>query len=160
MKKRRLIIPVHIARYELVDDSDGAGKYRGGLGLQTGLPALITRFRSLSSRTETNGALGGCSAETPGEIARYTLNPDGEATKTRLKSHRPTEAGGIWCGCSPVGVVGYGPAVERDPQLVLRDVHEGKVSLHRAREIYRVAIDTGHLDRGRDGNREGYGHGV
>ena len=26
--------PVHIARYELVDDSDGAGKYRGGLGLQ------------------------------------------------------------------------------------------------------------------------------
>ena len=26
--------PVHIARYELVDDSDGAGKFRGGLGLQ------------------------------------------------------------------------------------------------------------------------------
>ena len=36
---------------------------------------------------------------------------------------------------------GYGPASDRDPHLVLRDVHEGKVSLQRAREIYRVAID-------------------
>ena len=36
---------------------------------------------------------------------------------------------------------GYGPSIERDPQLVLRDVHEGKVSLERAREVYRVAID-------------------
>ena len=36
---------------------------------------------------------------------------------------------------------GYGPSTERDPQLVLRDVHEGKVSVERAREVYRVAID-------------------
>ena len=36
---------------------------------------------------------------------------------------------------------GYGPSAERDPQLVLRDVHEGKVSIERAREVYRVAID-------------------
>ena len=36
---------------------------------------------------------------------------------------------------------GYGPPVEREPLLVLRDVREGKVGLERAREIYRVAID-------------------
>ena len=37
---------------------------------------------------------------------------------------------------------GYGPALERDPELVLRDVREGKVSFERAREVYGTAIDT------------------
>lgn len=32
---------------------------------------------------------------------------------------------------------------ERDPALVLRDVRDGKVSPERAREVYRVAVDTG-----------------
>ena len=36
---------------------------------------------------------------------------------------------------------GYGPPEERDPNLVCRDVREGKVSLERAREIYKVAVD-------------------
>ena len=37
---------------------------------------------------------------------------------------------------------GYGPPEERDPALVLRDVREGKVSVERAREVYKVAVDT------------------
>ena len=37
---------------------------------------------------------------------------------------------------------GYGPPEERDPQAVLTDVGEGKVSPERAREVYGVAIDS------------------
>jgi N-methylhydantoinase B/oxoprolinase/acetone carboxylase alpha subunit len=37
---------------------------------------------------------------------------------------------------------GYGRPEERDPQLVLRDVREGKVSVAQARDVYRVALDT------------------
>jgi N-methylhydantoinase B len=37
---------------------------------------------------------------------------------------------------------GYGPAWQRDPELVVRDVREGKVSPERARGVYGVAIDT------------------
>jgi hypothetical protein len=37
---------------------------------------------------------------------------------------------------------GYGPAEQRDPAKVLKDVRDGKVSLERARDIYRVEIDT------------------
>ena len=37
---------------------------------------------------------------------------------------------------------GYGPPGERDPELVLNDVREGKVSIGRARDIYGVVIDT------------------
>ena len=38
---------------------------------------------------------------------------------------------------------GYGPPAERDPALVLRDVREAKVSLERARAVYKVAVDPG-----------------
>ena len=41
---------------------------------------------------------------------------------------------------------GYGPAEEREPERVLRDVLEGKVSAERARELYRVAIVDRRLD--------------
>ena len=37
---------------------------------------------------------------------------------------------------------GYGPAANRDPERVLRDVRDGKVSQARAAEVYRVAVDT------------------
>ena len=36
---------------------------------------------------------------------------------------------------------GYGPAEDRDPDAVLRDVRDGKVSLERARQIYGVIVD-------------------
>ena len=38
---------------------------------------------------------------------------------------------------------GYGPAAEREPERVLQDVIEGKVSVERARGVYKVAIDLG-----------------
>ena len=40
------------------------------------------------------------------------------------------------------GGAGYGNPIERDPQAVLKDVRNEKVSPQRAREIYGVSIDT------------------
>ena len=131
--------PVHIARYELVDDSDGAGKYRGGLGLRRDyLFDHEVSFTILADRDRWGpwGLFGG----DDGEIARYVLNPDNEATKLGSKVTVQLKPGDVICVQS-CGGGGYGPSVERDPQLVLQDVHEGKVSLERAREVYRVAID-------------------
>ena len=131
--------PVHIARYELVDDSDGAGKYRGGLGLQRDyLFDHEVSFTILADRDRWGpwGLFGGDA----GEIARYTLNPDNEAIKLGSKVTVQLKPGDVM-RVQSCGGGGYGPASDRDPHLVLRDVHEGKVSLQRAREIYRVAID-------------------
>jgi len=41
---------------------------------------------------------------------------------------------------------GYGPPGDRDPEHVLRDVREGKVSRERARDEYLVAIDRDAVD--------------
>ena len=38
------------------------------------------------------------------------------------------------------GAGGYGPAAEREPDLVARDVRDGKVSVKRARDVYRVSV--------------------
>jgi N-methylhydantoinase B len=43
------------------------------------------------------------------------------------------------------GLGGYGNPYERDPQSVLHDVSEGKISLARARTVYGVVIDPHNL---------------
>jgi N-methylhydantoinase B len=48
--------------------------------------------------------------------------------------------------CRTCGGGGYGPPGERDPELVARDVREGKVSAARASEVYRVAVVEGAVD--------------
>ena len=131
--------PFSIARYELVEDSDGAGKFRGGLGLRRDyLFDHEVSFTILADRDKWGpwGLFGG----EAGEIARYTLNPDAEAIRLGSKVTVQLKPGDIM-RVESCGGGGYGSSTERDPQLVLRDVHEEKVSLERARAVYRVAID-------------------
>ena len=131
--------PFSIARYELVDDSDGAGKFRGGLGLRRDYCFdHEVSFTILADRDKW-GPWGLFDGDA-GEIAHYTLNPDAEATKLISKVTVQLKPGDI-VRVESCGGGGYGPSAERDPELVLRDVHEGKVSVERAREVYRVAID-------------------
>ncbi len=70
-----------------------------------------------------------------------------DGVETRLGSKSTTEvvAGDI-VSVRSCGGGGYGPPEERDPERVLRDVLEGKVSVQRAREEYRVAIEDRRLD--------------
>jgi N-methylhydantoinase B len=73
-------------------------------------------------------------------VARYVLNPDGKAVKLGSKVTVQLQPGDVM-RIQSCGGGGYSLPEERDPQLVLRDVREGKVSLERAREIYFVEID-------------------
>jgi N-methylhydantoinase B len=133
--------PVRITRYELVDDSGGAGKYRGGLGLLRDylFPDHSATFTVLADRDREGpwGLFGG----QPGRRAEYILNPDGAARRLGSKVTLELQPGDV-VSYRTCGGGGYGKPEERDPQLVLRDAREGKVSLRTAREVYGVAIDT------------------
>lgn len=132
--------PVMITRLELIDDSDGAGRHRGGLGLRRDyyFPHDDATFTILSDRDRAGpwGLFGGL----PGRKAYYLLNPESEARPLSSKCVVQLKAGDTLSFQTPGGG-GYGFPGQRDPELVLRDVRDGKVSLQRARDVYRVAID-------------------
>lgn len=131
--------PVRINRYELVDDSDGPGQWRGGLGLRRDylFPDHEASFTVLADRDRWGpwGLFGGMS----GERATYTLNPETECRPLGAKATVDLKPGDV-VSYRTCGGGGYGPPDRREPALVLRDVREGKVSLERARDIYRVAV--------------------
>ncbi len=70
-----------------------------------------------------------------------------DGVETRLGSKSTIElVPGDVISVRTCGGGGYGPAEDREPEHVLRDVLEGKVSAERARAIYRVAVQGRHLD--------------
>ena len=133
--------PVLLTKYELIPDSEGAGKFRGGLGLRRDYryrdhEATVTILAD-TAKFPPRGIYGG----KDGKVARYLLNPDTEncrdvGSKSTFDAS-PTDIVSI----QTPGGGGFGDPKERDLMAVLDDVRNGKVSLDRAREVYGVAID-------------------
>ena len=144
VEETELNYPVRITRYELVENSDGPGKYRGGLGLRRDyfFPDHEASFTILADRERwgPHGLFGGL----PGERAHYVLNPDSDATELGSKVTVQLKENDV-VSYRTCGGGGYGPPEDRDPEDVLWDVRNGKVSLERARKVYRVAVDTDSL---------------
>ena len=140
--------PVRITRLALIPDSEGPGKYRGGLGLcrEYSFPGHEPVFTTLADRAKfaAPGLFGGAD----GRLAHYERTRDG--LRVTIPSKGTTEVAiGESIRVETAGGGGYGPAWERDPELVLRDVILEKVSPERARDVYGVALDpaTGQVDQ-------------
>ena len=140
IEETELNYPVRIDRYELVNDSDGAGEFRGGLGLRRDytFPDRPTTFTILADRDKEGpwGLFGGQS----GRKAEYVLIHDGVERRVSSKTTLELLPGDV-VSYRTCGGGGYGHPHERDPERVLRDVRNNYVSLERARSVYGVAID-------------------
>jgi N-methylhydantoinase B len=137
--------PVLIERFELIRDSAGAGRYRGGTGIRRDLRLLMERGQ-LTNNTERHrftpwGLFGG----QPGQPGVTLINP-GTPTERRVhsKASDTFEYGDV-ISFQQSGAGGYGPPWEREPRAVLRDVVEDYVSLEGARRDYGVVIDPATL---------------
>jgi N-methylhydantoinase B len=132
--------PVRVLRYELVENSEGAGRQRGGLGVRRDyqFDDHEVTFTILADRDRwgPSGLFGG----QEGRKAYYILNPDGEARELGSKTTVMLKPADV-ISYQTCGGGGYGPPEERDPALVLRDVREAKVATPRARAVYKVAVD-------------------
>ncbi|HEY8885144.1 MAG TPA: hydantoinase B/oxoprolinase family protein, partial [Chloroflexota bacterium] len=132
--------PVQIVRYELIPDSEGPGRRRGGLGLRRDylFADHVATFTVLADRDREGpwGIRGGL----PGQPARYVLNPESENRRLGSKVTVELRPGDV-VSFQTCGGGGYGPPFEREPELVLADVRQGKVSVERARSVYGVAIE-------------------
>mgnify|MGYP006287414281 FL=1 len=139
--------PVRIERYEFIQDSGGAGKFRGGLSLRRDIRFLadVTWARySDRQKFRPQGLFGGLE----GSTGSLVLNPGApDETRCRSKGVDEIKAGDLLSIRLP-GSGGYGPPSERDPARVAWDVRNGKVSARSAREDYRVVVrDDGTVDR-------------
>lgn len=132
--------PVRIDRLELLTDSGGAGRHRGGLGLRKDFTLLAddVTFTNLLERTDSKswGLRGG----EPGDAGRIVLNPDGERRDLHAKgTYVLSEGDTVSFRLSGAG--GFGDPSERDPEAVRSDVVKGFVSPEAAREEYGVDLE-------------------
>jgi N-methylhydantoinase B len=124
--------PLVVERYELVDDSGGAGKYRGGTGLRRQIRAeghtcrtFIHGSRRLSSPWGLFGGGGG-------GRCRFAYSQDADPPQKGYTFLRHGQSVTI---VTP-GAGGYGDPRERDRALLERDIADGKVSAAEARRLY------------------------
>ncbi|BAA80323.1 hydantoin utilization protein B [Aeropyrum pernix K1] len=128
--------PVLFVRYELRADSEGPGRWRGGLGVVrafklTGGRATLTLYGQ-RCRTRPWGLEGG----SPGEpAAHYLVKKDGSRVELGCTATVEIEEGDTVYIQTPGGG-GYGDPCIRDRTLLERDLREEKVSPERAASKY------------------------
>ncbi len=138
--------PVRYRQLELWTDSGGAGTYRGGLGFNAEVEWLagnaVLSVRGERHKFQPWGVGGGMKSP----VCRTELvAQDGNATTVPAKTVQPIHCGErlrYWS----TGGGGYGRPTQRDANLVLEDVVDGRVSSAAARDIYGVVIHNGCLD--------------
>lgn len=133
------VSPVLMLKRELRPDSGGPGRFRGGLGQEMVLrmdtdSAVLHSCMYDRTRSPARGFLGGGSGAVgdvilsdgsrPHPKGKYELQP-GQTVTLRLP-----------------GGGGYFSPQTRDPDLVMHDVRQGRVSLEAARDEYGVVVDN------------------
>jgi N-methylhydantoinase B len=133
--------PVRILRYALIENSEGAGRHRGGLGVRRDytFPGHEPSFSILSDKARYApwGLFGGGAARP----AKYILNPETQRTRELPSKITFQLRPGDVVSVQTPGGGGTASPLDRDPSLVAADVAQGKISAERARAVYGVVVD-------------------
>jgi len=131
--------PVRVRRLEIMGDTGGAGKYRGGCGVRKDLEVYaeqaVVSLLGDRHRFRPKGLFGG----QPGELARTVLNPEGNAELLQSKEVKKLKRGDV-LSIQLSGGGGFGDPRERDRAAVMKDVADGYVSAKAAKELYGVDV--------------------
>jgi N-methylhydantoinase B len=143
-------LPLKILKYGFAKDSGGAGRHRGGLATVRAYE-LLADEGTLNLRSDRRdhlpaGSVGGL----PGSPSITFLQESGSE---RLLPVMPMETIRVSKGAKLVHIAagggGYGDPLTRDPQAVLLDVLDGRITADFARDVYGVALagDSRALDQ-------------
>ncbi|MDX2446528.1 MAG: hydantoinase B/oxoprolinase family protein [Desulfobacterales bacterium] len=140
--------PVIIEERILRKDSGGAGKFRGGLGLDVKVKNLVEgRWNLLqTARRECPpwGLYGGKSGSPSDQFLRTPGQEEFESVNVSLH-HVPGDSQAI---IRTAGGGGWGNPLERDPEMVYSDVLEGFVSMEAAKTEYGVVLNPSEDEKG------------
>jgi N-methylhydantoinase B len=145
--------PLIVERRELLPDSGGPGRMRGGLGRR-----VVFRIPEDEHATQPPVNLGiqsgryqyppeGLAGGSDGALATFHVNGKAGNPYGLTQLHP-----GDVVTMDAAGGGGYGDPMERDPEWVHRDVLAGYVSIEGAKRDYGVVINEGILDE--DATRE------
>ncbi|MFC2067443.1 hydantoinase B/oxoprolinase family protein [Chloroflexota bacterium] len=132
--------PVTIERYEFIQNSGGAGRWRGGVTFRRDIRFHTdVTFARYSGRRKfkPQGIFGG----KEGTYGAFYLNPgtDREEAPAAM-GFSPIKKGDLLSIVLP-GSGGYGSPLDREPARVSWDVLNGKISLQSAKEDYLVVLN-------------------
>jgi N-methylhydantoinase B len=134
--------PILVERFELIPDSGGAGKHRGGLGIARTTRALTNvtvNTQSERSACPPWGLDGG--GDATGNKVAFRVGDEWKSdfpnAKVLVAQLKPGDAFRISSG----GGGGYGTAFERPVEEVREDVRQGYVTAKAAADRYGVVID-------------------
>jgi N-methylhydantoinase B len=133
--------PLEVLDYEFVPDTGGAGKFRGGMSQRKTWRMLadegVLQVRADRQTHRPYGLWGGG----PGTPGLNVMNPGTkQETKLHSKITMTLKKGDVFRHELP-GAGGWGPALERDPALVGRDLRDGLVTIEGAARDYGVVAN-------------------
>jgi N-methylhydantoinase B len=133
------IASMRIRRYGLRPDSGGAGRFRGGLGIERVYEFLAPAFITFSLERKVTPPWGLNGGQDGAVNGVDITSPDGSVRHVRKATQHPIAAGEV-VRIMTGGGGGFGLPAERDPEAVVRDVREGYVSADAARRDYGLAL--------------------
>lgn len=141
-------VPLLVREKELITDSGGPGRQRGGLGqrvtlgLLPGFEGEVTISTWMHAQNVPPFGLKGGHAAQPARLyVDGHLIPTGEE-RSRLAALSTNSSETVMTQ-ETAGGGGFGPPEERDRQAVLEDVRAGYVSTEAARDVYAMKPATG-----------------
>ena len=119
--------PIVISRYELIEDSCGPGRFRGGLGVRRDFDFPYAECTCTVLSDGRVFAPWGLDGGGDGRVAHYIVDPDGEKKELPSKCTITMSKGGRLRIETPGGG-GFGDPLLRDREQLDRDIADKKVS--------------------------------
>jgi N-methylhydantoinase B len=144
------LLPLTLEKWELVPDSGGAGRWRGGLTTdrvyRVEFDEATLTVTAERGRVAPKGLFGGLE----GACFKSTVTkPDGTVIDIPSKGGATvvTKGDRVLIRCAGSG--GYGNPLEREPERVLKDVRDGYITDEVVRKHYGVVLshDRRHVDQ-------------
>ena len=146
--------PIRIRKFDIWQDSAGAGRTRGGIGFVREYEMLSDVILTARTANHEQPGWGVAGGEGP-PVCVTSINPDGpDAIELAALDTREAAAGTI-VRLEQTGGSGYGSPLERDPARVLEDVRDGYISTAAADAKYGVIIAGGQIDEAATAARRG-----
>lgn len=139
------LYPVRVERFEWRTDSGGAGRHRGGLGIEK-VYRVLADCNGYVSFERHFCAPWGLMGGHEGNVSEVELETHDDRFIQCKASRVPLKKGDRMFIRSGAGG-GYGPPTERNPEAVRLDVLRGYVSPQKARDLYGVVLkNDGQVD--------------